>query len=124
MADLNYLNSGLTLQRTLLAKNYLVSSETIGFPDSLLNDTIKSLYLESIFFSNFVTNTFSFQYNRKIEYRDILLVKIQNKVYIGEISNAVEDFINLGFSCDQEVNEDTIIECLCYVSNGGYCPFN
>ena len=40
------------------------------------------------------------------------------------MDEAVQEFNQSDFECEQKVKEETIIECLCTASNGGVCPFD
>ena len=40
------------------------------------------------------------------------------------MDEAVEEFNQSDFDCEEAVNKQTIIECLCAASNGGVCPFD
>ena len=89
-----------------------------------MSDTVRILYEESIEFSKNLDNTFIFKHDFSLTYNDIILLRIWNYILLGYMDEAVEEFNQSDIDCEQEVNEETIIECLCAASNGGICPFD
>ena len=123
--DLMNLYSGLTLQRAYSAKQKAANGIHWETTNSGLSDKVETLYRQSITYSFYLEPTFVFQYDTSLDYEDIILIRIENYILIGEIKSAVFYYKDYGFECnDNEVNEDTIIECLCEVINDGNCPFD
>ena len=59
------------------------------------------------------------------EYEDIILLRIENYILIGEIDSALFNYKDYGFECNgNDINEDSIIKCLCIAINDGSCPFD
>ena len=123
--DLMNLYSGLTMQRTYSAKRKAANEiywETENFD---LSDEIDSLYQQSIEYSFYIDKPFVFQYDTSLDYEDIILIRIENYILIGEIDNAVFYYKDYGFECNgNDIDEDSIIECLCITINDGSCPFD
>ena len=122
--DLLNLYSGLTLQRAYSAKQKAANEIFWETTNSDLSDEIDSLYRQSIAYSLYIEDTFVFQYDASLDYEDIILVRIGNYLLIGEIDSAVFYYEDYGFECNgNDVNDDSIIECLCITINDGNCPF-
>ena len=99
-----------------------------------LSDTVRILYEESIDFSIQLESDYIFQHDVKLTYNDILVLRTENYLILGNIEEAILsfnqiDFDQLGFevneACEQGVDFDSskLIECLCIVSHNGFCPF-
>ena len=89
-----------------------------------LSDEIDSVYRQSITYSFYIENPFVFQYDTSLDYEDIILLRIENYILIGEIDSALFNYKDYGFECNgNDINEDSIIECLCITINDGSCPF-
>jgi len=123
--DLMNLYSGLTLQRAYSAKQKAANEilwETENFE---LGSEIDALYKQSITYSYEIDSEYAFKYDSELEYEDILLIRIENYIFIGEIDSALFNYKNYGFECNgNDINEDSIIECLCITINDGICPFD
>ena len=89
-----------------------------------LSDTVRILYEESIEFSKHLDSKFIFEHDFNLTYGEIILLRIGNYILLGYMDEAVQEFNQSDFECEQIVNEETIIECLCAASNGGVCPFD
>ena len=123
--DLINLYSGLTLQRAYSAKQKAANEINWETTNSELNDEIDSLYRQSITYSFYIDDPFIFQYDVSLDYEDIILIRVENYILIGEIHNAVFYYKDYGFDCNgNEIKEATIIECLCNTINDGSCPFD
>ena len=122
--DLNNLYAGLALQRAYYAKQLSANGIKWETINKSLSDTVRILYLESIEFSKYLDSTFIFKHDFNLTYDDILLLRIGNYIFLGNMEEAVEEFNQSYFDCEKEVNKETIIECLCAASNGGVCPFD
>jgi len=111
--DLMNLYSGLTLQRTHSAKEKGANGthwETENFD---LSHEIDSLYRQSIAYSFYVEVPFIFEYDTSLDYEDIILLRIENYILIGEIDSAVFYYKDYGFECSvDDIDENSIIECL------------
>ena len=82
------------------------------------------LYRQSIAYSFYIENPFVFQYDTSFDYEELILLRIENYILIGEIGSAIDNYNEYGFDCSQAETEYTIIECLCEVINDGNCPFD
>ena len=122
--DLMNLYSGLTLQRAYSAKQKGANGIHWETENLDLSDEIDSLYRQSITYSFYIENPFVFQYDTSLDYEDIILLRIENYILIGEIDSSIFYYNEYGFDCNQAVTEYTIIECLCEVINDGNCPFD
>ena len=122
--DLMNLYSGLTLQRAYSAKQKGANGIHWETEYLDLSDEIDSLYRQSITYSFYIENPFVFQYDTSLDYEDIILLRIENYILIGEIDSSIFYYNEYGFDCSQAVTEYTIIECLCEVINDGNCPFD
>ena len=119
------LYAGLTLQRAYSAKQKAANKINWETTNSELSAEIDSLYQHSIFYSFKVDSTYTFQYDSNLDYEDIILLRIENYILIGERDSAVFYYKNYGFECnDHDIDEDSIIECLCITLNDGNCPFD
>ena len=123
-SDVDNLYAGLALQRAYFAKQK--SANGIGWEttNKSLSDTVRILYEESIAFSEQLDSTFIFKHDFSLTYNDIILLRIGNYILLGYLGEAIEEFKQSNLYCDPEVNEETIVECLCAASNGGICPFD
>ena len=93
--------------------------------NSELSDEIEMLYRQSIAYSFKVESPFIFQYDSNLDYEEIIVLRIENYLLIGEIDSAVFYYTDYGLECNgNEVNNDSIIECLCNTINDGDCPFD
>jgi len=126
--------AGLTLQRSYFAKEKSVNNSTWETTNEALSDTVKTLYEESIEFSNQLESDYIFQHDVKLTYNDILVLRTENYLILGNIEGAnlsfnQIDFDQLGFEINEECKQggnlhfSDLIECLCIVSHNGFCPF-
>ena len=97
-----------------------------------LSDTVRTLYEESVEFSEQLESDFIFQHDVNLRFNDILILRTENYLILGNIEEAILsygqiDFDQLGFEvneeCIQGVDASTLVECLCLVSHNGTCPF-
>ena len=123
-SDVDNLYAGLALQRAYFAKQK--SANGIGWEttNQSLSNTVRILYEESIEFSKNLDSTFIFKHDFSLTYNDIILLRIGNYILLGYMVEAVQEFNQSDFECEQIVDKKTIIECLCAASNGGVCPFD
>ena len=126
--------AGLALQRSYFAKEKSVNKIAWETTNEALSDTVRILYEESIDFSIQLESDYIFQHDVKLTYNDILVLRTENYLILGNIEEAILsfnqiDFDQLGFevneACKQGVDFDSskLIECLCIVSHNGFCPF-
>ena len=127
--------AGLALQRSYFAKQKSANENAWETTNESLSDTVRILYEESIDFSIQLESDYIFQHDVKLTYNDILVLRTQNYLILGNIEEAILsfnqiDFDQLGFevdeACKQEFEDDKLedlIECLCIVSHNGFCPF-
>ncbi len=128
----SHMYAGLALQRGYYAKQKAANELTWETTNATLSDTVRILYEESVEFSNQLDSNFVFQHDLKLKFNDILLVRTENYLILGNMEEAILsfsqiDFDQLGFEvneeCKQDVDAGTLIECLCLVSHNGICPF-
>ena len=124
ISDVNNLYAGLALQRAYYAKQKAANEMDWETTNQSLSDTVRILYEESIEFSKNLDSTFIFKHDFSLTYNDIILLRIGNYILLGYMDEAVQEFNQSDIDCEQIVNEETIIECLCAASNGGVCPFD
>jgi len=127
--------AGLALQRSYFAKQKSANENAWETTNESLSDTVRILYEESIDFSIQLESDYIFQHDVKLTYNDILVLRTENYLILGNIEKAILsfnqiDFDQLGFevdeACKQEFEDDKLedfIECLCIVSHNGFCPF-
>ena len=126
--------AGLTFQRSYFAKEKSVNENAWETTNESLSDTVRILYEESIDFSIQLESDYIFQHDVELTYNDILVLRTENYLILGDIEKAILSFNQidsdqLGFevneACEQEVDFDSskIIACLCIVSHNGFCPF-
>jgi len=123
-SDVDNLYAGLALQRAYFAKQKSANGTGWETTNQSLSDTVRILYEESIEFSKNLDSTFIFKHDFSLIFNDIILLRIGNYILLGYMDEAVQEFNQSDFECEQIVNEETIIECLCAPSNGGVCPFD
>ena len=117
------LYAGLSIQRAYSAKQQSLGEINWESTNYNLSSKIDTLYRESIFFSFELSDDFIFQYDKSLDYIDILLLRIENYLLIGEFDSAIQEFANSEFECSLDISDETIIECLCMISGSGICPF-
>jgi len=127
--------AGLTFQRSYFAKQKSANENAWETANESLSDTVRILYEESIDFSIQLESDYIFQHDVELTYHDILVLRTQNHLILGNTEGASLsfnqiDFDQLGFevdeACKQEFEDDELedlIECLCIVSHNGFCPF-
>ena len=126
--------AGLALQRSYFAKQKSANENAWETTNEALSDTVRILYEESIDFSIQLESDYIFQHDVELTYNDILVLRTENYLILGNIGEAILsfnqiDFDQLGFevneACEQGVDFDSskLIECLCIVSHNGLCPF-
>ena len=123
--DIMNLYSGLTIQRAYIAKQQAANETLWETSNSELSSEIDALYRQSIVYSYEVDSEYIFQYDTDLEYEDIILLRIENYILIGEIDSAIYSYNDYGFKCNgNDINEQSIIKCLCITINDGSCPFD
>ena len=130
-SDVKNLYAGLAFQRVYDAKQKSANEILWETANLTLDSTVQNLYIESIEFINnpyLVDNygnlyKYNFIYDNSIDNIKLWLLRIENYILLGEIQEAVDEFILSDFECSQEVNNQTIIGCICQVTNNGECPF-
>ena len=126
--------AGLALQRSYFAKEKSVNKIAWETTNEALSDTVRILYEESIEFSLQLESDYIFQHDIKLTYNDILVLRTQNYLILGDTEEAILSFNQIDFDqLDFEVNEacrqgvdfdsSKLIECICIVSHNGFCPF-
>ena len=126
--------AGLAFQRSYFAKEKSVNKNAWETTNEALSDTVRILYEESIEFSIQLESEYIFQHDVELTYNDILVLRAENYLILGNIEDAILsfnqiDFDQLGFevneACEEGVDfdSDKLIECLCIVSHNGFCPF-
>ena len=120
--DIMNLYSGLTMQRVYIAKQKAANETLWETSNFELSSEIDVLYRQSIVYSYKVDSEYIFQYDTDLEYEDIILLRIENYILIGEIDSAIYNYNEYGFECS--LSDNTIVECLCEEVNDGNCPFD
>ncbi len=129
---ISHMFAGLALQRSYYAKQLAANGVIWETINVALSDTIRILYEESVEFSNQLESDFVFQYDLKLIFNDILVLRIENYLILGKIEEAVLSYSKIDFNqldfevkneCIEGVDASTLIECLCIVSHNGTCPF-
>ena len=129
--DIDNLYAGFALQRTYFAKQKAANGIEWETTNLALSDTVRMLYQESIEFSNELKSDFVFKHDFNLNFIDILLLRTENYLILGNVDKAIATFHQLDFeefdfeitsACKQGVNADMIVECLCIVINNGICP--
>jgi len=126
--------AGLALQRSYFAKEKSVNKIAWETTNEALSDTVRNLYEESIEFSLQLDSDYIFQHDVKLTYNDILVLRTQNYLILGNTKEAISSFNQIDFdqlsfevneACKQVVEDDIehLIECLCIVAQNGTCPF-
>ena len=124
--------AALALQRSYYAKQLAVNGVIWETINVALSDMVRILYEESVEFSEQLESDFVFQHDLKLKFNDILILRTENYLILGNIEEAILsygqiDFDQLGFEvneeCIQGVDASTLVECLCLVSHNGTCPF-
>ena len=81
------------------------------------------LYRQSIHYGLNLDSTFIFQYDQNTDYQDILLLRINNYVFIGEIDSALFYYNiygnNFGFECT-DTNINNIIDCIANLDSNSF----
>ena len=124
--------AGLALQRSYFAKEKSVNKIAWETINEALSDTVRILYEESIEFSIQLESDYIFQHDVKLTYNDILVLRTENYLILGNIEEAILSFNQIDFdqldfevneACKQGIDASTLVECLCWVSHNGTCPF-
>jgi hypothetical protein len=128
----SHLFAALAIQRSYYAKQKAANGVIWETANETLSDTVRILYEASVEFSNQLGSDFVFQHDVKLTFNDILILKVENYLILGNIEEAVLSYSQIDFDqLDFELNEEckqgadvsTLVECLCLVSNNGTCPF-
>ena len=124
--------AGLSFQRGYYAKQKAANELTWETTNATLSDTVRILYEESVEFSNQLDSNFVFQHDLKLKFNDILLLRTENYLILGNMEEAILSFSQIDFdqldfeineACKQGVDASTLVECLCLISHNGTCPF-
>lgn len=127
-----HLYAGLTIQRSYYAKQLAVNGVNWETNNVALSELVRILYEESIEYSKQLESDFIFQHDENLRFNDILVLRTENYLIIGNIEEAILSYNQIDFDqLDFEVNEEckegvdssTLVECLCIVSHDGICPF-
>ena len=137
----SHMYAGLALQRGYYAKQKAANELTWETTNATLSDTVRILYEESVEFSEHLESDFVFQHDVNLRFNDILVLRTENYLILGNIEEAILSFNQIDFNqLDFEVNEEckqgvdasttavaaviaSLVECLCLVSHNGTCPF-
>ena len=80
--DIMNMYAGLTLQRAYSAKQKAANENNWETANSELSDEIDILYRQSIEYSFEVESSFIFQYDTRLDYEDIMLLRIENFIFL------------------------------------------
>ena len=130
----SHMYAGLALQRGYYAKQKAANGIVWETSNVTLSDSVRILYEESVEFSEHLESDFIFQHDVKLNFNDILILRTENYLILGNIEEAVLsynkiEFDQLGFDVNEEckqgvdIDSSKLIECLCIVSHNGFCPF-
>ena len=130
----SHMYAGLALQRGYYAKQKAANGIVWETSNVTLRDSVRILYEESVEFSEHLESDFIFQHDVKLNFNDILILRTENYLILGNIEEAILsygqiDFDQLGFEVNEEckqgvdIDSSKLIECLCIVSHNGFCPF-
>ena len=124
-SDKMNLYAGLSLHRAFSAKQKAANEILWETSNSELGNEIDALYRQSIAYGHKVSSNYIFQYDPALDYEKIILLRIENYILIGEIDSALFYYRDYGFLCSEnDIDENTIVECLCNTLNVGNCPFS
>ena len=124
----SHLFAALALQRSYYAKQLAAN----GVISETISNTVRTLYEESVEFSEQLENDFVFQHDVNLRFNDILVLRTENYLILGNIEEAILSFNQIDFDqldfevneeCKQGVDSSKLVECLCLVSHNGTCPF-
>ena len=125
--------SGLSIQRNYEAKQISVNILNWESENSILSDTIKSKYEQSISFSRKIDKDFIFQYDKNVTFKELLILRIQNLIILDQIEDAIIDYKQLiqletdlliDSDCKDGISSQNLVECLCIISYNGSCPID
>ena len=128
----SHLFAALALQRSYYAKQLAANGVIWETINVTLSDTVRTLYEESVEFSEQLESDFVFQHDVNLRFNDILVLRTENYLILGNIEEAILSFNQIDFDqldfevneeCKQGVDSSTLVECLCLVSHNGTCPF-
>ena len=128
----SHLFAALALQRSYYAKQLAANGVIWETTNATLSDTVRILYEESVEFSEQLENDFVFQHDVNLRFNDILVLRTENYLILGNIEEAILSFNQIDFDqldfvvneeCKQGVDSSTLVKCLCLVSHNGTCPF-
>ena len=84
--------AGLTFQRSYFAKEKSVNENAWETTNESLSDTVRILYEESIDFSIQLESDYIFQHDVELTYNDILVLRTENYLILGDIEKAILSF--------------------------------
>ncbi len=119
--------SGLTIQRNYAAKEMavdIINSES---------DSIVSKYEQSILFSQNLDQSYIFQYDENITFKEILVLRIETLIILDQFEEAITNYnelieletnLEIDDKCQNGISSQNLVECLCIISYDGSCPFD
>ncbi len=125
--------SGFSIQRNYEAKQISVDIMNWQSENSILSDTVKSKYQQSVYFSKQVDQNFVFQHDENITYKELLILRIESLIILDKIDDAILDYkqlielennLFLDSDCKDGISSQNLVECLCIISYGGSCPID
>jgi hypothetical protein len=118
--------AGLALQRSYFAKQKSANENAWETTNESLSDTVRILYEESIDFSIQLESDYIFQHDVKLTYNDILVLRTENYLILGNIEEAILsfnqiDFDQLGFEVNEECIQGIEEDCEIKYTSQAYC---
>ena len=84
--------AGISFQKAHLARQLSLNGNNWESTNSGLGDSIISLIQESTIYCQNLPEDFIFQHDSTLVYHDIVLLRVENYILLGEISNAVIEY--------------------------------
>ena len=122
----SHMYAGLALQRSYYAKQLAANELTWETTNATLSDTVRILYEESVEFSEQLESNFVFQHDLKLKFNDILILRTENYLILGNIEEAILsygqiDFDQLGFEVNEECIQGIEEDCEIKYTSQAYC---
>jgi len=118
--------AALALQRSYYAKQLAVNGVIWETINVALSDMVRILYEESVEFSEQLESDFVFQHDLKLKFNDILILRTENYLILGNIEEAILsygqiDFDQLGFEVNEECIQGIEEDCEIKYTSQAYC---
>ena len=122
----SHMFAALALQRSYYAKQLAVNGVIWETINVALSDMVRILYEESVEFSEQLESDFVFQHDLKLKFNDILILRTENYLILGNIEEAILsygqiDFDQLGFEVNEECIQGIEEDCEIKYTSQAYC---